>query len=65
MKDTQPTPAQLAALMRRAGAPVTDAMITADVAAGAPTNPDGTMNLILYVAWLLKRERDGDRPEAA
>jgi hypothetical protein len=28
--------------------------IAADLAAGAPTNPDGTINLVSYAAWLLK-----------
>jgi hypothetical protein len=32
------------------------------VAAGAPTGPDGTINLVHYAAWLNKRlkELDGD-----
>jgi len=28
--------------------------IAADVADGAPTNPDGTINLLYYTAWLIK-----------
>lgn len=28
--------------------------ITADLEAGAPTNLDGTLNLVQYCAWLLK-----------
>jgi len=28
-------------------------MLEADVAAGAPTNADGTINLVHYAAWLL------------
>ena len=28
--------------------------ITADLEAGAPQNPDGTMNLMHYAAWLVK-----------
>jgi hypothetical protein len=31
--------------------------IEADIAAGAPRNPDGTLNLLAYAAWILK-ERD-------
>ncbi len=27
-------------------------MLRVDIAAGAPTNPDGTVNLIHYAAWL-------------
>ena len=34
--------------------PVTVAMLEADIAAGAPTNPDGTVSLIQYGAWLVK-----------
>ena len=29
-------------------------MLEADVAAGAPTNGDGTFNLMHYAAWLVK-----------
>mgnify|MGYP006307374949 CR=1 FL=1 len=36
--------------------------LEADLAAGAPTNPDGTLNLVHYAAWLnlaAKEEKDG------
>ena len=36
------------------GEAVTEEMIRRDVAAGAPTNRDGTLNLVLYAAWLLR-----------
>ncbi len=36
------------------GQRVTVEMLEADVAAGAPTNPDGTLNLVHYCAWLVK-----------
>ncbi len=36
------------------GRTVTLDMLQADVAAGAPTNADGTLNLLSYAAWLLK-----------
>ncbi|WP_460183278.1 hypothetical protein [Thermopirellula anaerolimosa] len=39
---------------------VTLAMLQADIDAGAPTNADGTMNLVHYVAWLLKEAGRGD-----
>ncbi len=29
-------------------------MIEADVVVGAPTNADGSMNLVHYAAWLIK-----------
>lgn len=42
-------------LTEAAGEPVTLAMLRADLAAGAPVNPDGTVNLVQYAAWLLAR----------
>ena len=41
-------------LSAAAGRSVTPDMIEADIAAGAPTNPDGTINLVRYAAWLVK-----------
>ncbi len=40
-------------LARVGGQAVTVEMLQADVAAGAPTNADGTINLVHYAAWLL------------
>ena len=34
--------------------------VRADIAAGAPTNADGTMNLVHYAAWLNGKIADGD-----
>lgn len=34
--------------------PVTDEMLKGDIDAGAPTNADGTINLVHYAAWLVK-----------
>lgn len=34
--------------------------IDADVAAGAPQNPDGTINLVTYAAWLARERSRGD-----
>ena len=42
------------------GRPVTEEMIRADIAAGAPVNPDGTMNLIHYAAWLAQARAHGN-----
>lgn len=39
---------------------VTVAMLQADIDDGAPTNADGTMNLVHYVAWLVKETGRGD-----
>lgn len=36
------------------GVDITEAMLHADIDAGAPTNADGTINLVYYAAWLLK-----------
>jgi len=41
-------------LSRAGGQRVTEAMLSADIDAGAPTNPDGTINLVHYAAWLVK-----------
>jgi hypothetical protein len=40
--------------------PVTVEMLQADIDAGAPTNADGTLNLVHYVAWLVKEMGRGD-----
>ena len=39
---------------------VTVEMLQADIDAGAPTNAEGTMNLVHYVAWLVKEMGRGD-----
>jgi len=36
---------------------ITSEQIEADVAAGAPTNADGTLDVVSYVAWLLQEAR--------
>ena len=36
------------------GKPVTEEMLRADIDAGAPTNANGTINLVHYAAWLVK-----------
>ena len=41
-------------LSRVGGQPVTVAMLEANIAEGAPTNPDGTVNVLHFAAWLLK-----------
>jgi hypothetical protein len=55
------TIAQMARLLTRAGSsPVTPAMVEADVEAGAPSNPNGTINLVHYAAWLVKEMARGE-----
>lgn len=57
------TIAQVAQVLTAAGGrPVTIATIEADIADGAPTNANGTLNLVMYAAWLL-RVRRGVRNE--
>jgi hypothetical protein len=47
--------ADAARLLTKAGSqPVTIDMLEADLAAGAPANADGTINLVHYAAWLVR-----------
>jgi hypothetical protein len=46
-------------LSRAGGQSVSAEMIGEDVAAGAPTNADGTINLVHYAAWLVKELAGG------
>lgn len=49
------TVANAARLLSAAGGQaVTAEMLESDLAAGAPRNPDGTLNLVHYAAWLVK-----------
>jgi hypothetical protein len=54
--------ADMARVLSVSGAkPVTVEMLQADIDQGAPTNPDGTMNLVQYARWLIKEAlRGGD-----
>lgn len=56
MSDVTPTamsPAQVAEFLTRAGdKPVAEVDVQQDIEAGAPKNPDGTVNFLHYVAWL-------------
>lgn len=48
-------PKDLAALFAKlTGRQITAEMIQADITAGAPTNRDGSINLVHYAAWLVK-----------
>jgi hypothetical protein len=38
---------------------VTVEMLEADIEDGAPVNADGTLNLVQYVAWLVKEMASG------
>jgi len=55
------TPAQAAKILAAAGnRRITEAMVRADLEAGAPTNADGTLNLVHYAAWLAREAAHGD-----
>ncbi|HOI55425.1 MAG TPA: hypothetical protein PLP01_09275 [Phycisphaerae bacterium] len=55
------TPAQAAKILAAAGnRRITEAMVRADIKAGAPTNADGTVNLVHYAAWLAREAAHGD-----
>jgi len=61
LKITALSLADLATLLSKTGGkPVTAETIRADIDAGAPQNPDGTMNLVHYAAWLVRELADGD-----
>jgi hypothetical protein len=46
-------------LTRLGGKAVTEEMLHADIDAGAPTNADGSINLVHYAAWLVKETSAG------
>ena len=50
-------------LSAAAGQQITAEMLRADIDAGAPTNADGTINLVHYAAWLVGQstQRGSDR----
>ncbi|HKQ48618.1 MAG TPA: hypothetical protein VJZ71_11155 [Phycisphaerae bacterium] len=53
--------ADAARLLSAAGGQlITAEMIQADIAAGAPVNGDGTLNLVHYTAWQVKEMAGGD-----
>lgn len=45
-------------LTAAAGQQVTVEMVQADIDAGAPTNADGTVNVVHYAAWLVSKAAD-------
>ena len=46
-------------LPRAGGFPVSEEMLRADIDTGAPTNADGTVNLVHYAAWLVREMAQG------
>jgi len=55
------SPARLAVELQKtaAGAGITEAVIRADVEAGAPANRRGQVDLVKYTAWLLRQHGYG------
>ncbi len=47
-------------LTRIGGQPVNEIMLQSDIDAGAPSNADGSINLVHYAAWLVKEMGRGD-----
>ena len=47
-------------LSRVSGQSISESMLNNDIALGAPTNANGTINLIHYAAWLAKEMASGD-----
>ena len=55
MKPTRLTVQQLVKVLRAAGSKnATEQTVREDLDAGAPANPDGTINLVHYAAWLVR-----------
>ena len=61
LSPTSLTVADAARLLTKVGGqPVTNAMLEADLATGAPANPDGTINLVHFAAWLVRESFSRD-----
>ena len=59
LKITALSVADLATLLRRSGSrTISEDAIRRDIEKGAPVNPDGTVNLLNYTAWLVKESAD-------
>ena len=53
-------PKELLEVLRKVGSKhASEEQIQRDIADGAPTNPDGTINLVHYAAWLVKEMSRG------
>lgn len=56
------TPSQLAAILTKSGeVKVTESDIQESIASGLPTNQDGTVSLITFVAWVETQVRRSRR----
>ena len=48
------------ALKKAGSRTISEEALEADIAAGAPVNENGTINMLEYVAWILKGNLNGD-----
>jgi len=61
LSPTAMTLADAAKILSTVGnAKVTESMLRKDLGLGAPANPDGTLNLVHYAAWLVREVARGD-----
>ncbi len=61
LSPTSLTVADAARLLTKAGGQtVTTDMLETDLAAGAPANADGSINLVHYAAWLVREASSRD-----
>lgn len=65
LKITALQPEVLVRLLKQAGSrTASPEMIAEDLASGAPRNPDGTINLVEFAAWIVKGdEANADQSE--
>lgn len=50
-------PEELVRALKAAGSrTISEETVAADIAAGAPANADGTVDIFLYAAWVLSKE---------
>ena len=50
-------PEELVRALKAAGSrTISEETVAADIAAGAPANADGTVDIFLYAAWVLAKE---------
>ena len=50
-------PEELIRALKAAGSrTISEETVAADIAAGAPANADGTVDIFLYAAWVLAKE---------
>jgi hypothetical protein len=58
MDEPEPTPAALTVGQMSRLLDVPEDKISGHLEDGAPTNPDGTINMVFYAAWLCRRLKE-------